>query len=266
MGEGSYQNKKTPPFRTGFFPSRHHAFGSLVLGECAAGRRRFKTREARAKPLLSGMNSNPKPRDMGEAVAVLNHDGTVRRRRDDERTVSGKEVEHEFFVVACNVGVRCATITAHVTASPPLTVRLLRVGPQVSVRQNAVLNSLRKTSFKHSVGTYWVTSRQAPSELWSEPLPSSHAAVHAFEVRSRDGHPHDFLLDFGDVFDNWINLWENKAHDADSRGDRAVAGTAHPKSTSEVMIEAWEWVRNSKAFKNFLQAGEEDDQVSLQVV
>ena len=89
----------------------------------------------------------------------------------------------------------------------------------------------------------------------------SHAAVAAFRKRAEDGHPHEFVLDFGDCFDNWYVQFQNKSHDADSLGSKAVAGAAHPKVTSSVMAEVWQWNREHAAFKRFMETGDEDDQV-----
>ena len=49
-------------------------------------------------------STNPKPRDLNEAVLVVDGD-EIRLRRADEATESGKEQEHTKFIVAANVGV-----------------------------------------------------------------------------------------------------------------------------------------------------------------
>ena len=46
----------------------------------------------------------PKPRDLNEAVLVVDGE-EMRLRRADEATESGKEQEHTKFIVAANVGV-----------------------------------------------------------------------------------------------------------------------------------------------------------------
>ena len=49
-------------------------------------------------------SSNPKPRDLNKAVVVVDGD-EMRLRRADEQTEAGHEVEHQLFIVCCNIGV-----------------------------------------------------------------------------------------------------------------------------------------------------------------
>jgi hypothetical protein len=51
------------------------------------------------------MSSNPKPIDIGRVVMMRDDNGTVKLRDVDQETAAGQETLHEFFIVACNVGV-----------------------------------------------------------------------------------------------------------------------------------------------------------------
>ena len=57
--------------------------------------------------VASGMSgTNPKPRDLNNAVVVMDGD-EMRLRRADEATEAGKETEHHMFILCVNIGVRC---------------------------------------------------------------------------------------------------------------------------------------------------------------
>ena len=61
--------------------------------------------ESAAHTLHRVMSStNPKPRDLSQAVLVVDGE-EVRLRRADEATESGKEMEHTKFIVAASIGV-----------------------------------------------------------------------------------------------------------------------------------------------------------------
>ena len=63
--------------------------------------------------VAGGMSgTNPKPRDLNNAVVVMDGD-EMRLRRADEATEAGKETEHHMFIFCVNIGVRSAcTCTA----------------------------------------------------------------------------------------------------------------------------------------------------------
>jgi len=59
------------------------------------------------------MQRNPLPPDAATAQAVMDkHTGSLRMRRDDERTAAGHEIDHDKYVVATVIGVRarCCTV------------------------------------------------------------------------------------------------------------------------------------------------------------
>ena len=118
------------------------------------------------------MNGNPKPRDLGKAVGIRGDDGSIRRRQEDEETAGGKEAEYDIFVLACNIGVRhmCCTFPACARTLHPLSFFFCA---QVSVRESARMNMLTRVSFKHSINSYWVTSRQTPDLAWLQVRPLS---------------------------------------------------------------------------------------------
>ena len=78
------------------------------------------------------------------------------------------------------------------------------------MRSDAKLNALNKSSFKHSINVYWVTSREAPDQLWLEELALSEAVVKKFNLRTNDGHPAAAFLTFEDSFQNFLDAWEGK--------------------------------------------------------
>ena len=130
------------------------------------------------------MNANPKPRDLGMAVGIRGADGSIRRRQEDEETAGGKEAEYDIYVLACNIGVRhtCCTFPACARTLHPLSF-FFRA--QVSVRESARMNMLTRVSFKHSINSYWVTSRQTPELAWLQVRPRS--VVASSSGRSADG-------------------------------------------------------------------------------
>ena len=95
------------------------------------------------------------------------------------------------------------------------------------MRNAANMYALTAGSFKHSVGTYYVSSREAQDTLWSEPLEETHPAVLAFKSRAYEGHPHPHVLNFADCFDNWATAWSNKTCPHESRGSKKQACVAY---------------------------------------
>ena len=78
------------------------------------------------------------------------------------------------------------------------------------MKKDAKMSALRTTSFKHSINTYWVTSREAPDQLWAEEWLSSDALVKKFKMRANEGHPMPAFLTFEDTFQHWAEQYEAK--------------------------------------------------------
>ena len=63
--------------------------------------------------VAGGMSgTNPKPRDLHNAVVVMDGD-EMRLRRADEATEAGKETEHHMFIFCVNIGVRWPALAQH---------------------------------------------------------------------------------------------------------------------------------------------------------
>ena len=88
-------------------------------------------------------------------------------------------------------------------------------GVQISVKSTVDLrSSLSRSAFKHSINTYWVTSKESPELLWSEELAPSSAEVEKFRMRDHDGCDVTSFFTFSDCFENFLDQYESKASGA----------------------------------------------------
>ena len=72
------------------------------------------------------------------------------------------------------------------------------------------MRSLTRNSFKHSIGTYYVTSRESPDQLWIEELSSSSSEVAMFKMRVHDGCDVMSFFSFGDAYEHFLCQWDSK--------------------------------------------------------
>ena len=84
------------------------------------------------------------------------------------------------------------------------------VSLQVSLKSAANPRLLLKTSFKHSVNTYWITSKEDPDSLWLEELPPSSVEVEKFKMRVHDGCDVKSFFTFADCFEHFLTQFEAK--------------------------------------------------------
>lgn len=89
-----------------------------------------------------------------------------------------------------------------------LTRRRVACVLQISVKNSANARFLQKSSFKHSINTYWVTSLEASGSLWSEELAPSSVEVEKFRMRVHDGSGVMSFFTFGDCFEHFLQQWE----------------------------------------------------------
>ena len=97
----------------------------------------------------------------------------------------------------------------------------------MSVKAGEALRALKNTSFKSSKNVYWATAKEADDQLWLVVLPTTHEAVKEFRARIARGvvaPDNPWVAEFGDVHEEWVRLFERKAHDAATRGDKSRAG------------------------------------------
>ena len=71
---------------------------------------------------------------------------------------------------------------------------------------------LSRVSFKASINTYWVTSRESPDALWVAELSSNEPEVEKFTARSNDGCPEQSFFTFADTFEDFLCKWDSKVH------------------------------------------------------
>ena len=101
--------------------------------------------------------------------------------------------------------------SSHALPMPYLLIVDLRsLCLQVSVRSDAHMARLTRASFKHSVDTYWITSLEAPDQLWSEELAGSSTEVVKFKSRSHDGCPVQCFSTFGDTYEHFLGQWDSR--------------------------------------------------------
>jgi hypothetical protein len=98
-------------------------------------------------------------------------------------------------------------------------------GVQISVKSSVDLrSSLSRSAFKHSINTYWVTSKESPELMWSEELAPSSAEVEKFRMRDHDGCDVTSFFTFSDCFENFLDQYEAKVSMALAGGEEIVHG------------------------------------------
>ena len=162
---------------------------------------------------------------------------------------------------------------------------------------------LTASSLKHSINTYWITSREAEHCLWVEELAPSSVEVEKFRMREHDGCNVKSFFTFPDCFEHFVQQWEAKVralpsgtigrlsdprsdlraltcsgmllargvrgvlqiHDPACMGDKKTAGAAHPPAESDSLRELWQWTRDEcPAYRRFMDTGEElDDEQNI---
>lgn len=81
---------------------------------------------------------------------------------------------------------------------------------QNSVKAKADMRSqLGETDFKWNESWYWVTSIEAPDNLWLQQLKGTDTAVQEFDGRREYNHPHGWTKDFGESKLHWLAAWTN---------------------------------------------------------
>ena len=94
---------------------------------------------------------------------------------------------------------------------------------QVSLKSAANVRLLSKNVFKHSINTYWITSKEAPDSLWLEELAPSSTEVEKFRMRVHDGCEVASFFTFDDCFEHFLQQWEAKVRALASGTSRALS-------------------------------------------
>jgi hypothetical protein len=133
---------------------------------------------------------------------------------------------------------------------------------QVSLKSSACPGrqgkGLKKSDFKFSRNTYYVTSREAPGIIWIEKFKPSDHAVRCYVVRDKTELDDQNFLDHGDLFDTYLMRWEAKTLDIAFKQVPIVTkevGNAFPHILE--VQDLYESTEKSAAFMEFTKTGEQ---------
>ena len=104
-------------------------------------------------------------------------------------------------------------------------------------------------------GLFWVTSRQAPSQLWLQTFVESDEEVDAFMARDIGGHPAAWTMENADIINVWQHAFAAGVHEAATRGSKTEAGIAFPSRESAELLDTWRFWREHSTWAHFVADG-----------